>query len=62
MGSKLEEKNLKQVPFHRILINGILREIISPKEKSSHFYKIMGHILQNQMVMKWNVGGLLALE
>jgi hypothetical protein len=63
MGSKLAEKNHEQDPCHRILIDGILREIIFPKGKSSHFfYKIVGHILQGQMVMKWNVGGLLALE
>jgi hypothetical protein len=62
MGSKLAEKNHEQDPCHKILIDGVLREIISPKGKSSHFYKIMGHMFQSQMVKQWKVGGLLGLE
>jgi hypothetical protein len=51
MGSKLAEKNHEQNPYHKILIDGVLREIISPKGKSSHFfYKIVGHMFQSQMV------------
>jgi hypothetical protein len=49
-GFKISKKNFEQDPCHRILIVGILREILPPKRKSSHFYKTVGHILQGQMV------------
>jgi hypothetical protein len=56
-GFKISRKNHEQNPYHRILIDGILREIISPKGKSSHFfYKIVWHIFLSQMVKEWNVG------
>jgi hypothetical protein len=62
-GSKLVEKNQEKDPCHIILIVGILREILPPKRKSFHFFKkIVGHILQGQMVKEWNVWGIWGLE
>jgi hypothetical protein len=62
-GFKINRKNHEQKACHGILINGLLREIMSLKGKSSHFlYKVIGHILQGQMVMKWNIGGPFLLE
>jgi hypothetical protein len=38
MGSKLAKKSYEQEPCHRIMIVGILREILPSKIKSSHFF------------------------
>jgi hypothetical protein len=58
MGSKLAEKNHEQNPYHRILIDGILREIIPPKEnRPTSSTKSLGTFYK----VKWSRSGMFGV-